>query len=113
MEITERGLETLKADPLADMIVAIDGLEPQNCADFLATLSQLSEAIAERKGTHAFGTCGACTHYSRSIGGGYCACVAAVLDADDLGKLCVNFGSHSGPPRSAAPTNETTKGREQ
>jgi len=113
LEITERGLETLKGDPLAEMMSAIDVLAPKEGAAFLAMLSRLSEALAERRGARAFGTCEACTYYTSSDAGGYCACVAAELAPGDFGKLCVNFGSGGVPPRRADPSNEIGKGQNQ
>lgn len=113
LEITEPGLEILEADPLADMISAINVLEPKECAAFLSTLSHLSETLAGLRGAHAFGTCEACKHYTRSDGGGYCACVAAELAPDDFGRLCVNFGSGGVVPRPPIPSSEISKGRAQ
>ena len=111
LEITEQGHETLNADPLADLMSVIDVIKPKERATFLATLSHLSETLAGLKGAQAFGTCEACTHYTSSDGGGYCACIAAELAPDDVGKLCVNFGSGGVVPRPPIPTNEIIKGR--
>ena len=113
LEITERGQEALNADPLADLMSLIDVINPKERAVFLATLSRLSETLAGLKGAQAFGTCEACTHYTSSDGGGYCACVAAELTPDDLGKLCVNFSSGGVLPRPPILSNEIRKGRAQ
>lgn len=110
LEITARGLETLEADPLAEMISAINTLEPKACAAFLDTLSQLSETLSDLRGARAFGTCGACTYYAQSDARGYCACVAAELVPEDFGKLCVNFDSGGVPPRLSM---KTDKGQRQ
>jgi hypothetical protein len=91
----------------------IDVIKPKERAAFLATLSCLSENLAGLKGAQAFGTCEACTHYTSSDGGGYCACVAAELTPDDLGKLCVNFSSGGVLPRPPILSNEIRKGRTQ
>jgi DNA-binding MarR family transcriptional regulator len=113
LEITEQGNETLNADPLADLMRLIDLIKPKERAAFLATLSLLSETLAGLKGAQAFGTCKACTHYTSSDGGGYCACIAAELAPDDVGKLCVNFGSGDVVPHSPILSNEIRKGRVQ
>jgi DNA-binding MarR family transcriptional regulator len=113
LEITEQGNETLNADPLADLMRLIDLIKPKERAAFLATLSLLSETLAGLKGAQAFGTCKACTHYTSSDGGGYCACIAAELAPDDVGKLCVNFGSGDVVPDSPILSNKIRKGRAQ
>jgi DNA-binding MarR family transcriptional regulator len=113
LEITEQGNETLNADPLADLMRLIDLIKPKERAAFLATLSLLSETLAVLKGAQAFGTCKACTHYTSSDGGGYCACIAAELAPDDVGKLCVNFGSGDVVPDSPILSNKIRKGRAQ
>ena len=110
LEITELGQEALKADPLLDLMTLIDDISSQERAVFLATLSRLSETLAGLKGVQAFGTCEACNHYSQSDGGGYCACVAAELIADDLGKLCVNFSSDGVSRRTSMLSNKIRKG---
>ena len=113
LEITEQGHETLNADPLADLMRLIDLIKPKERAAFLATLSLLSETLAGLKGAQAFGTCKACTHYTSSDGGGYCDCIAAELAPDDVGKLCVNFGSGDVVPDSPILSNKIRKGRAQ
>ena len=113
LEVTEQGQEALNADPLADLMSLIVVIEPKERAAFLATLSCLSENLAGLKGAQAFGTCEACTHYTASDGGGYCACVAAELKPDDLGRLCVNFSSGGVFPRPPILSNEIRKGRAQ
>ncbi len=113
LEITEQGQEALNADPLADLMSLIDVINPKERAAFLATLSRLSETLAGLKGAQAFGTCEACTHYTSSDGRGFCACIAAELTPDDLGKLCVNFSSGGVLPRPPIQSNEISKGREQ
>ncbi|KNX40753.1 MarR family protein [Roseovarius tolerans] len=110
LEITEQGHETLKADPLADLMSVIDVIKPKERAAFLATLSHLSETLAGLRGAQAFGTCEACTHYAPSDAGGYCACIAAELAPDDFGKLCVNFGSGGILSLLPGPSNEIGKG---
>jgi len=113
LEITEQGHEILKVDPLADLMCLIDLIKPKKRAAFLATLSLLSETLAGLKGAQAFGTCKACTHYTSSDGGGYCACIAAELAPDDVGKLCVNFGSGDVVPHPPILSNKIRKGRSQ
>ena len=113
LEITEQGHEALNADPLADLMCLIDLIKPKERAAFLATLSSLSETLAGLKGAQAFGTCKACTHYTSSEGGGYCACIAAELAPDDVGKLCVNFGSGDVVSHPPILSNEIRKGRVQ
>jgi len=110
LEITEQGHEVLNADPLADLLSVIDVIKPKERAAFLATLSHLSETLAGLKGAQAFGTCEACTHYTSSDGKSYCACIAAELAPDDVGKLCVNFGSGGVPSLRPGPPNEIGKG---
>jgi DNA-binding MarR family transcriptional regulator len=111
LEITELGLEILDEDPLADMISAIEALKPKDSMGFLVTLSRLSASLSALRSTQAFGTCDTCTHYTSSSGKGYCACVAAELAPDDLGRLCVNFGTTDPLPLLASSLNETRKGK--
>ena len=113
LEITKQGLDILHADPLANLMSAIGGLEPKERKTFLATLSHLSETLAGLRGAQAFGTCKDCIHYASSDSGGYCACLAAALAPDDFGKLCVNFGSGGAVPHPPIPTNQMSKGRAQ
>jgi DNA-binding MarR family transcriptional regulator len=112
VEITAQGRAMLEGDPLGGMLSALDRLEPAECAAFLSTLVRLSGTLAAQKGVQSFGTCGACIHYAQARGGGYCACLAAHLSPEDLGKLCVNFGSGGDEP-PAATDNFNRKGEQQ
>lgn len=94
LEITDKGLEILNFDPLADLMSVINVLKLKERTAFLTTLSYLSETLAHMKGRQTFGTCEECIHHVLLSGAvDYCACIAAELAPVDIGKLCVNFGS--------------------
>ena len=63
---------------------------------FLATLSRLASSLADLKNARAFGTCLDCTHYTPADDGGFCACMAAELGADEIDKLCGSYHSPAG-----------------
>jgi len=93
-ELTEAGRAMLAQDPLRDLIDVIARLGSGERDRFLQTLSRLAAALAERRQAPAFGTCRDCTHFTTSEGTAYCACMAADLALEDIGRLCA---SYSGP----------------
>ncbi len=92
-ELTEAGQDMLARDPLRHLAQSIGRLD---CAarDALArALPALAVDVAAERGAHAFGTCGDCRHFSARQSGGHCACVAAELTPDEIGKLCASYAA--------------------
>jgi DNA-binding MarR family transcriptional regulator len=89
-DLTEQGRATLARDPLRDLVGLIDGLGEAESARFLATLSRLASALAVQREVPSFGTCRDCSHFGRSGGAAYCACMAAELAAEEMHKLCAS-----------------------
>lgn len=90
-ELTRAGQETLESDPLRHLSNSIARLEPALQAALARALPALAVDIAAARGAPAFGTCGDCRHFAAGPGAGYCACVAAELAPDEMGRLCANF----------------------
>jgi DNA-binding MarR family transcriptional regulator len=105
-DLTETGRAVLEKDPLRVLVGLIDGLDDAESAQFLATLSGLASALAEKKGVPSFGTCRDCTHFGTSGDAAYCACMAAELAADETTKLCASYtplpGNNNEGDRDAA-----------
>lgn len=97
-DLTEAGRAMLSRDPLGEMIGALDDFDEVERERFLATLSQLVTALAERRETRAFGTCSDCTHFTPSGHSGYCACMAAHLATEEINKLCASFSGQEAVP---------------
>lgn len=91
--ITEAGRAMLCNDPLRHLMAALERLPPEACETLSRSLSQVAADLATLRGCRAFGTCEGCSHYAADGGskGGYCACVAADLAPDEIGRLCANF----------------------
>lgn len=105
-DLTEAGRAALQEDPLGDLIAALDALEPMQSEAFLATLTRLTSALAERRGVCAFGTCGDCAHFSMPDDEGYCACMSAPVAADEIYQLCASYcgpRSQHASPRTEGP----------
>lgn len=96
-DLTGSGRSLLSGDPLGQLNGLLGAFDAVECAAFLATLSRLASSLADLKNTRAFGTCRDCTHYTPADDGGFCACMAAELGADEIDKLC---GSYHGPAGS-------------
>ena len=92
-EITEAGRAMLAGDPLRHLVAVLERLDPQTRDTLGHALARLSSDLADLRGGRAFGTCGDCGHYAAGAAGtgGYCACAAAALTVDELGRLCANF----------------------
>ncbi len=103
-ELTAAGRAMLARDPLSDLTAALAALDPGTHSGLLDTLSQLTEALARLRSAPSFGTCSDCTHFAALGGAGYCACMAAELAEDEIGKLCQSFraqaarAAENGPP---------------
>lgn len=92
-EITEDGRAMLCEDPLRQLMAALDRLPAAACETLSLSLAQVAADLAALRGCRAFGTCDGCSHYAADGGskGGYCACVAADLAPEEIGRLCANF----------------------
>ncbi len=93
-EVTQAGRDRLAGDPLRDLARAVARLEDDLQAALSRALPALAGAIADIRATNAFGTCNDCRHLAQ--GGSYCACVAADLAPDDLGRICARFMPQAG-----------------
>jgi DNA-binding MarR family transcriptional regulator len=90
-DLTDKGRTMLANDPLRDLIDVIDDLAETERDRFLTTLSRLASRLAMRRDVPAFGTCQDCSHFERSGGRAFCACMAEELVAVDLPKLCASY----------------------
>ena len=90
-DLTEHGHAMLSRDPLRDLIGLIDGLASDDRERFLDTLTRLAFGLALRREVPAFGTCQDCSHFGKSGGSAYCACMAEELAADEMTKLCASY----------------------
>jgi DNA-binding MarR family transcriptional regulator len=91
VDLTGAGRALVSRDPLGALIGAIATLPASDSAKFLGTLSRLTSQIANLRQGAAFGTCPDCNHFTASGSGGYCACMAAPLAAEDTAKLCGSY----------------------
>lgn len=94
-EVTQAGHDILGQDPLRHLITALSRLDAQDRAALSRMLPALSAELADLRDATAFGTCGDCAHFEDREGGGYCACVAAGLLPDEIGRLCGSFAPQS------------------
>lgn len=100
--LTSEGEATLARDPLSDLTRALGDL-PQAARDsLLAALSQVSERLSDLRAAPVFGTCSDCTHFSGPGGAAFCACMAAELAHDEIGRLCQSFRAR--PAGDTVPT---------
>lgn len=90
-DLTDLGRAMLASDPLRDLIDVISDLAPADSDRFLNTLSHIAASLAMHREVPAFGTCQDCSHFSRSGGAAYCACMAEELEAVDIPKLCASY----------------------
>lgn len=99
-DLTPAGWSMLTEDPLGDLNRLLGAMESPERLAFLATLSRLSSSLAAVKNAPAFGTCRDCRHYTPSPGIGFCACLAAAVDVDDIDLLCASYRC---PPGTVSP----------
>lgn len=98
IDLTDAGRAKLADDPLGDLMQCIGALPPERRATFEQTLSELTEALAQRRAAPVFGTCGDCGHCeSGRANGAYCRCTQSILAGDEMQTLCVDFVP--APPR--------------
>lgn len=98
IDLTEAGRAKLADDPLGDLMHCIGALPPERRTAFEQTLSDLTEALAQRRAAPVFGTCGDCGHCdSGRASGAYCRCTQSILAGDEMQTLCVDFVP--APPR--------------
>jgi DNA-binding MarR family transcriptional regulator len=90
-EVTEAGHALLARDPLRHLTEAIARLDEAGRAALARLLPELAAELAEARGTSAIGTCENCDHYEDRCDGGYCACVATMLEPFEIGQLCVRY----------------------
>ena len=98
-DLTGTGRTLLFGDPLGQLNGLLGAFDAAECEAFLATLSRLASSLADLKNTRAFGTCQDCTHFTPADDGGFCACMATELGADEIDKLCGSYHSPAGSTR--------------
>jgi len=110
-DLTGSGRTRLSGDPLGQLNGLLGAFDAAECEAFLATLSRLASSLADLKKTRAFGTCSDCTYFTPADDRGFCACMAARLDADEIGKLCGSYHSpaESVPHLQTAPYLQTSR----
>ena len=94
LDLTGAGRALQSRDPLGRLTGVIETLSSAEQAQFLGLLSRIASAVADLRQGTAFGTCRDCQHFTPSLGGGLCACMAEELATDDITQLC---GSYRGP----------------
>lgn len=92
-EVTEAGHAALRDDPLEGLVAALEALPESARAQFTATLCDVAGRLAREREAPQFGTCDDCCHleHDPQNGGGYCRCADAMLGAQELEALCVEF----------------------
>jgi DNA-binding MarR family transcriptional regulator len=99
-DITESGRETLRRDPMRELVGVIGQLGDDDRDRLMHTLARVGMALSGLRDAPTFGTCRDCRHFTPRAGTGYCACLAAELAAEELDKLCV---SYRGPTHATQP----------
>ena len=92
-DVTEAGQTLLDRDPLRVLAGAIAVLPAPDRAALSEIVPALSAAVASQRGGPSFGSCGDCVHFQPAGAAGHCACLAAELAPEDLGRLCASFAA--------------------
>jgi len=95
-DLTGSGRALLAVDPMGELHGLLGAVEVAERQAFLAMLSRLASSLAAMKNARAFGTCRDCTHFTPANDSGFCACMAAQVGADEIGKLCGSYHSQAG-----------------
>lgn len=91
IDLTEDGRAMLAQDPMADLRAALADQPPEARAALAAQLRAATEALARRRSAPTFGRCDECSHCAPRDTGAYCHCTQAMLRAEEMGALCIDF----------------------
>ena len=105
-DVTEAGRAALGGDPLGDLSAALAQLGAPTRAALHGALATLAATLARQRETPAFGTCRGCSYFHGSTGRGYCACLAADLPPEEIGRLCINFAPATAVADGTIPTGK-------
>lgn len=92
-EVTARGRDILRHDPLRHLVAALGGLTDADHQSLRRALPEIASSLALQRGDRGFGTCGDCKYFEDRDGAAYCACVASDLAPFEIGQLCANFST--------------------
>ena len=100
IEITDIGLTKLKLDPLSDLSDCISALPEEQREAFASTLSQIGDALAQKRSAPTFGNCGDCGHCDTSRASEvYCRCTQSNMCQTEMNALCIDFVPNVTAPR--------------
>jgi DNA-binding MarR family transcriptional regulator len=100
LSLTGKGNEALKADPLAQMTEALDGLGGKSRRRMAKSADEILTAESTRRKLQSFGTCPSCRFFRESSEQGpFCMAFEQPLTAEDTRRICV---AHV--PRGAKPS---------
>ncbi len=91
IEVTDAGHAMLAQDPLADLRRALAEQPAEVRAALMTHLRAATETLAERRSARTFGRCDECSHCAPRDTGAYCHCTQAMLRAEEMGALCIDF----------------------
>ncbi len=93
--LTGEGAKMLAQDPLCQFSQAVGSVKPGDRDAVVQGLRSMLDDLCVRQGAKNFGVCGDCCHLRRAGDnecGESCGITGDDLEADDLGRLCANFG---------------------
>ena len=91
IDVTSKGWEVLRQDPLADLQAVLEDLPPATRATLAEALRSATGALAQKRMAPSFGRCEDCTHCAPAPEGAFCHCTQTMLLADEMDALCVDF----------------------
>ncbi len=91
IEVTEAGEAQLRADPMHDMRVVLDGLSRDQQETLSRALGQTIHDLATRRAAPVFGTCADCRHCETRAQGDFCLSTRTALSPADMQAICVGF----------------------
>lgn len=97
LELTERGIELLKQDPILAIEAAVGSLGDEQGVHLVKGLSRLLHDLQKRHGIKEFGVCSECTlycvagHVAYPEDGDHCGKTGERLPSEGKDKICANF----------------------
>lgn len=97
LELTEKGVEVLKRDPILGIEAAAVSLGPDIGATMVRGLSRLLHDIQQRHGIKEFGACADCSlfcvagHVSYAEDTDHCGNTGDRIQPEERSQICVNF----------------------
>lgn len=88
LDLTDRGRETLRADPLLAVASDLEALGNKTRRRFARGLAELLELEIARQGAARFGTCAGCAHFT---GSGTCATDGQSVSPEEQTRICAVF----------------------